>query len=342
MTEIRRTLWPVIFLGALSLAAGYTWGRFRQAPTEAPKSTPIQASDALVENEREIVLEVREVPPATVDTAAAEIDPPAEDVESSPINANLDQVAELVESLANATPEEIARFPWDRHVRAALDKLRASGAESYAVDSLPPGVLADLLSKLLERANLPLTEAQHAELEQLATDWETHIDRQLADLGDDALALERELSVVAATDDFLEEVTALLDDRQMIQLDSWTPETLEWPPMLSPLTGVPIARRELRREEIPGLRDGLSRSLARDFGLDPDDGDRYAAKLLADIERLLYPPSHQSEIVERAVALGEAQARLYRELLAHPAIDAAALRRLQARRHWLVPVFAGE
>ena len=59
------------------------------------------------------------------------------------------------------------------------------------VDGLPPGVLADLLSKLLERANLPLTEAQRAELKQLATDWETHVDRQLADLGDDALALER-------------------------------------------------------------------------------------------------------------------------------------------------------
>ncbi len=132
MTEIRRTLWPVIFLGALSLVAGYTWGHFRQAPTEGPESTPIQASDVLVENEREIVLEVREVPPATVDTAPPEIDPPAEDVESSPINATLDQVAELVESLANATPEEIARFPWDRRVRAALDKLRAAGGESPA------------------------------------------------------------------------------------------------------------------------------------------------------------------------------------------------------------------
>ena len=343
MTATRRRFWPVILLGTLSLVAGYAWGRFRPAPTEGPESTPIRASDALVDNEREMVLEVREVPPATVDTAPPEIDPPTEDLESSPPDAKLDEVADLVESLANATPEEIARFPWDRHVRAALDKLRASGAGAHPVDSsLPPGVLADLLSKLLERANLPLTEAQHAELEQLATDWETHIDRQLADLGDDALALERELSVVSATDDFLEEVTALLDGLQMTQLDSWTPETLEWPPLLSPLTSAPIARREFKIEEIPGLRDDLSRSLARDFGLDPEDGDRYAANFLADVERLLALPSHRSEIVERAVALGEAQARLYRQLLAHPAIDAAARRRIQARRRWLVPVFAGE
>ncbi len=80
MTETRRRFWPVILLGTLSLAAGYAWGRFRQAPTEGPESIPIQASDVLVENEREIVLEVREVSPATVDTAAAEIDPPAEGV----------------------------------------------------------------------------------------------------------------------------------------------------------------------------------------------------------------------------------------------------------------------
>ncbi len=340
MTAIRRTFWLVILPAALSLAAGYTWGRFRQEPAEAPEPAPTQASDALVENEREIVPEERAVPPATVDIAPPEIDPPAEGVESSPTNAILDQVAELVESLANATPEEIARFPWDRRVRAALDKLRAAGGELYAVDSLPPGVLADLLSKLLERADLPLTEAQHAELEQLATDWETHIDGQLADLDDDALALERELSVVAATDDFLEEVTTLLDDRQMTQLESWTPETLEWPRFLSPLTGAPIFRREFRSEEIPDLRDGLSRSLARDFGLDPEDGDYYAAKFLRDIERLLYPPD-RGDIVERVVALGEAQARLYRELLAHPAIDGAARRRIQARRLWLVPVIAG-
>ena len=104
------------------------------------------------------------------------------------------------------------------------------------------------------------------------------------------------------------------------------PETLEWPRFLSPLTGAPIFRREFRSEEIPDLRDGLSRSLARDFGLDPEDGDYYAAKFLRDIERLLYPPD-RGDIVERVVALGEAQARLYRELLAHPAIDGAARRR---------------
>lgn len=343
MTGNWRTFWPVVLLGALSLVAGYAWGHFRPAPIEAPKPAPIPAGDDLVETERELVPPRQDVPPATAETSPDEIDPAAGDAESSPSTANLDEVASLVEALANATPDEIARLPWDRRVRAALDKLRTSGAATLPVDSgLPPGLLADLVSTLLARADLSLTEAQQAELKQLAADREIQIDRQLADLGNDALAIERELSAVSSTDDFLEEVSALLDDRQLTQLDAWTPRTLEWPPILSPLTSAPIARREIRSEEIPELRDDLSRSLARELGLDPEDADHYAAKLLTEIEPLLEPPTQRGELVEWVVALGDAQARLYRELLEHPAVEDAARRRLQARRQWLVPVSAGE
>ena len=343
MTRNRRTLWPVVVLGTLSLSVGFAWGRFRQPPTEAPGSIAIPASDDLINDASEIAPEERKIPPATVDTTSDETEDPASPAVSSPPDANLDEVAALVESLANATPAEIAQLPWDRRARAALDKLRGSGAESYPVDSgLPPSVLGDLLSNLLDRVSLPLTETQRAELEQLTAAWEKQIDRRLADLGDDTLALERELSVVSATDDFLEEMAALLDERQLTQLESWTPETLEWPPILSPLTGAPIAWREFRSEDLPGIRDDLSRSLARDLGLDPEDGDHYAARFVAEVERLLEPPSHRDEIVEWIVALGDAQAQIYRELLTHPAVDAAARRRLQAKRHWLVPTVAGE
>ena len=122
MTKIRPTYWLVILLGSLSLAAGYTWGRFRRPSTEIPEFSPIQASTDVLENERESVPEEKEVPAATADTAPAEIGLPAEDVESSPPNADFDRVADLVDSLANATREEIARFPWDRRVRAAFPK----------------------------------------------------------------------------------------------------------------------------------------------------------------------------------------------------------------------------
>ena len=336
MSRYWQTIWPVIVLGALSLSVGFAWGRFRQP-----------ASDVLVDDASELVPEEREIQPATVDstadTTSEGTEVPGSSAKASPPDANLAEVAALVESLANATPEEIAQLPWDRRARAALDKLRGSGSESYPVDSgLPPSVLGDLLSNLLDRASSPLTEAQSAELEQLTAEWEEQIERQLADLGDDSLALERELSVISATDDFLEEMAALLDEQQSTRLESWTPETLEWPPFLSPLTGAPIARREIRSDELPGIRDDLSRSLARDLGLDPEDGDYYAAKLVAEVERLLEPPRHRDDIIEWIVALGDAQAQIYRELLTHPAVDAAARRRLLARRHWLVPTVAGE
>ena len=61
-----------------------------------------------------------------------------------------------------------------------------------------------------------------------------------------------------------------------------------------------------------------------------------------DVEAIIVLPLQRSELTERAVALGDAQLRLYRALLAHPAIDEAARRRIRARRDWVAPAFVDD
>ena len=343
MSTTRATVGLVAFLGALSLAAGFAAGRFRRAPGDVPVSAVTGEESAVVENETTVVPEESTAFPAPTRTEAPprEPVPPAEDVDGALPRAELEDVAEIIESFKDATPEEIARLKWDRRVRAVLDRLRASAPGVYPVDSgLPPAVLAELTAALLERARLSLSEEQRAELAALAAERQSDIDRRLADLGDDALALERELCVVHAIDEFLEAASGLLDERQLRHLDSSAPEMLEWPPILSPLTGAPVTWRELETHELPALRESLSRELAREFGLDPHVADGYAARFVTDFGRLLRSPPRRGDIVERIVAFGEAQARVFREILAHPALDEAARRRIRAGRSWVAPVLA--
>ncbi|MEM7235129.1 MAG: hypothetical protein AAF517_23325, partial [Planctomycetota bacterium] len=239
-----------------------------------------------------------------------------------------------VESLVDASDEKLARLRWDPQAQAALDRLRAS-SEDVSTDRIPPRVLAELVSELLKRAKLPLDRERQKELDRLADEWTERSKRELEELGEDALALERELTAIATTDAFLEEALELFDDRQREQIDAWTPAQDEWPPILSPLTGAPITRSSAADAE--ARQSGLSKSLARKFRLDPEVGDRLAAAYFDRLREPLRTTPRRDDIVEHAVVFGEAQLELFHDLLELPELDAAARRRIETRRHWWVP-----
>ncbi|MEM7235329.1 MAG: hypothetical protein AAF517_24345, partial [Planctomycetota bacterium] len=246
------------------------------------------------------------------------------------------EVAEMIEALVEAGEEKLARVRWDPKTQAALDRLRAT-SDDVATDRLPPQVLAELLSELLERAKLPLERERRQELDRLAEKWAERSKRELEELGEDALALERELTAIATTDAFLEESLELLDERQRDQIDAWTPVQDEWPPILSPLTGAPIARNSVNARDSDVLRNRLSRDLARDFGLDPETGDRVAAAYFERIREPLRATPRREDVVEQAIEFGEAKLELLHDLLDLPNLDDAARRRIETRRHWWVP-----
>ena len=327
---MKASRWPV--LAALSLIGGFAWGRYGAScpePSE-PKVGIESTSDGNrpVAEEQVPASETASESTAVSSAAAAEESPSAESTQG------IDEIAAFVESLVDANEDKLARLRWDPKAQAVLQRLRAT-SNDLATDRLPPHVLAELLSKLLERAKLPLDVERQRELDRVAAEWTERSSRELDELGDDALALERELAAIVMTDAFLEAAYELLDARQREQIDAWTPDRHEWPPILSPLTGAPVVR--IRPEDGDVLRERLSRDLARDFGLDPETGDRLAAAFFDRIRAPMQATPPREEIVEHVVEFGEANLELFLDLLELPQLDAAAHRRIETRRHWWAP-----
>lgn len=338
----------VVFLtvvGAICLGSGFLVGLLREPapPDGAGKDGATPASPA---RSREVAPPPPDLEPeaeaSETDGAVSEEkkadEPDDADTEARARRREIAvEMTELLDRLEVQKASDLTGLSWNRDVIAALGKARGIGtAVSGLSAGLPPDSALALIEVLLEREGLGLNGAQVEQAVAHVREHETRLERELGRLARGGSALERELVAVTILDDLLEELAAVLDDEQLARIDARTPEGLEWPPILSPLTGAEVRFRELPSDGLDSMRPGLARELAREFGLEPADADRRAADFLDRAAALARQEPETDERVERAVAFGKLQLEFQEDLLELPGLEEAARQKLLTSRSWNV------
>ncbi len=342
MMEGRQWFWITIFMGAVSLTTGFClgWispddGESRIQPPEKKTVEKIKLEGVKSKVKQKVKKEaLPEEKPLTENSSKVEHSREEQLLSSE----KMTELFSFIEKNKSASIEDLSRFKVKPKMRSLYDKLQAKGEHRGVESGLPPKILIDVLQSLLKNAGLQFNKHQRLGSGFIVRAYEEKIAKSLQDLGSNTIQLERELEVISLTDDFLEEILHILSDQQVEKLDSLSSEFSEWPLFLSPLTNAPVSRREITLEKLPEVQQGFSRELAREFGLDPEDADHYAAELFEGIQASLMFPQKREDIVEHHVSMGEAQIKMLRSLMKHPAIDEQKRKKILSTRYWVVPV----
>ena len=201
-----------------------------------------------------------------------------------------------------------------------------------------PKILSRLVEETLAAAKQPLGDEQRQAVAELGRGYEASFDAALESFGDDTSRLTRVVREIELKAQFLDDLQARLDERQLTALEQL--RTLPRPlgDLLSPLGMADVRFRDVAAGESERLRSGVERDLPRKFGVPSELAPQLAERFVNDLAPLLSPAAgDELDALDAALVAGRANSRLFDELLAIPDLDSSARKKVLEMLRWTVP-----
>jgi hypothetical protein len=205
-----------------------------------------------------------------------------------------------------------------------------------------PITTANLMSAMLDRAGMPLTGEQKAEMAQIGTEYESEYKKLQGEYTEDTVRLAKLVDEMELKRDTVNAMQELLTDEQQGTLIHPSIHHRSQIDVLSPYTMATLLsgpRQFPSREELRGQLSGL---ITGHLKIDPEQSgsiDPILDNWLKDLDPILTPVQKPDKLlhIDQAIVAGQAQARALQELLKLPNLSENSRTAILSDVSWRVP-----
>ena len=205
-----------------------------------------------------------------------------------------------------------------------------------------PITVANLMGAMLERAEVPFSEAQKAEIAHFGNAYETQFDELQSNYTKETPRLEKLIDELSLKRDAYNQMQDLMSDEQRDVVVEPTIQHRMRLDTLSPLTMAVMLAQPRGVGSIEEIRNEFPKFVSDKYGIDTEQTgslDTIVDSWIEEMEPVLTPVPKVDGFmhIDQTITAGRAQVNVMRQLLALDTIDDKARQAILSDMTWLVP-----